>query len=216
MAITSVNVQLARYVLNVDLTNKTTVMTCTGTLKCINCKGTHAAFARECPVWKEEKEILNIKYSKNISFPEARQLVKQRHSNQENISFSKSYASVTTPVKEDCRTCTILARLILRKFPEMKNELKDILPMQTFSAISQETSSTTSTCSKPSSSVKTFASSSVPSPKVSSSVVNQTTGQSSSHDKPYIEWCFTPLLTVFQSYHGDISHYSCFPGFHQY
>ena len=31
-----------------------------------------------------------------------------------------------------------------------------------------------------------------------------------------IEWCFTPLLTVFQSYHGDSSHYSCFPGFHQH
>ena len=70
----------------------------------------------------------------------------------------------------------------------MKNELKDILPMQTFSAISQETSSsTTPTCSKPSSSVKTFASSSVPSSKVSSSAVNQPTGQSSSHDKPYKE-----------------------------
>ena len=24
-----------------------------------------------------------------------------------------------------------------------------------------------------------------------------------------IEWCFTPLSTVFQSYHGDSSHYSC-------
>ena len=24
-----------------------------------------------------------------------------------------------------------------------------------------------------------------------------------------IIWCFTPLLTVFQSYHGDSSHYSC-------
>ena len=24
-----------------------------------------------------------------------------------------------------------------------------------------------------------------------------------------IEWCFTPLLTVFQSYHGNSSHYSC-------
>ena len=31
-----------------------------------------------------------------------------------------------------------------------------------------------------------------------------------------VGWCFTPLLTVFQSYHGDSSHYSCFPGFHQY
>ena len=31
-----------------------------------------------------------------------------------------------------------------------------------------------------------------------------------------IKWCFMPLLTVFQSYHGDSSHYSCFPRFHQY
>ena len=27
--------------------------------------------------------------------------------------------------------------------------------------------------------------------------------------KLLIEWCFTPLSTVFQSYHGDSSHYSC-------
>ena len=31
-----------------------------------------------------------------------------------------------------------------------------------------------------------------------------------------IEWCFTSLSTVFQSYHSDGSHYSCLPGFHQY
>ena len=31
-----------------------------------------------------------------------------------------------------------------------------------------------------------------------------------------VEWYFTPLLTVFQSYHGDSSHYSCFHGFHPY
>ena len=30
------------------------------------------------------------------------------------------------------------------------------------------------------------------------------------------EWCFTPLSTVFQSYHGDSSHYSCLSWVHQY
>ena len=30
--------------------------------------------------------------------------------------------------------------------------------------------------------------------------------------RPLNEWCFMPLLTVFQSYHGDSSHYSCFLG----
>ena len=28
-------------------------------------------------------------------------------------------------------------------------------------------------------------------------------------DTTPIEWCFTPLSTVFQSYHGNSSHYSC-------
>ena len=27
--------------------------------------------------------------------------------------------------------------------------------------------------------------------------------------KRLIDWCFTPLSKVFQSYHGDSSHYSC-------
>ena len=29
------------------------------------------------------------------------------------------------------------------------------------------------------------------------------------HCKQSIDWCFTPFSKVFQSYHGDSSHYSC-------
>ena len=109
--------------------------TCSSLLKCPNCKGTHAAYSRECPHWKEEKEILNLKYTKNISFPEARQLVKQRRSEQSK-PFTASFADVTAPQKDNCNTCTILAKLIITKFPEMAKDLKDILPKSTFSALS--------------------------------------------------------------------------------
>ena len=108
--------------------------TCSNPQKCANCKGPHPAFSRECPLWKEEKEILNLKYTKNLSFPEARQLIKQRRADQTKFS-SASYADVTTPTKEDCQTCTILAKLIITKFPDMAKDLKDILPKSTFAAL---------------------------------------------------------------------------------
>ena len=48
---------------------------CGGPLICSNCKGPHAVSAKNCPVWKKEKEIQRVGVEKRISFPEARQLV---------------------------------------------------------------------------------------------------------------------------------------------
>ncbi|KFM60176.1 hypothetical protein X975_06535, partial [Stegodyphus mimosarum] len=42
---------------------------------CANCKGNHAAFSRQCPKWKAEKEVQTIKVTKNISYAEARKLI---------------------------------------------------------------------------------------------------------------------------------------------
>lgn len=42
-------------------------------MKCPNCSGSHAAYSRSCPSFKKEKEIIQIKVTENISFPEARQ-----------------------------------------------------------------------------------------------------------------------------------------------
>ena len=84
-----------------------------------------------------------MKYTKNISFPEARQLVKQCRSEQSK-PFTASFADVTAPQKDNCNTCTILAKLIITKFPEMAKDLKDILPKSTFSALSLGKSSASS------------------------------------------------------------------------
>ena len=58
--------------------------------KCINCKEDHPANSRDCQAWHTEKEILKIKYTRNISFPEARKIVDSY-----TAAPGKSYASIT-------------------------------------------------------------------------------------------------------------------------
>ncbi|GFW50444.1 uncharacterized protein TNCV_2887491 [Trichonephila clavipes] len=43
--------------------------------KCINCSQTHPSDSKICPKWKIEKQIQEIKTTKNISYPEARKLI---------------------------------------------------------------------------------------------------------------------------------------------
>ena len=56
---------------------------------CKNCKGEHVATSRSCPLWKKEKEIVTVKYTEGLSFPEARKIVESRN------SMGVSYASVS-------------------------------------------------------------------------------------------------------------------------
>ncbi|GBL97223.1 hypothetical protein AVEN_84930-1 [Araneus ventricosus] len=62
---------------------------CTAAEKCANCQGKHTSFSRACPKWELEKEIVTLKFKNNISFPEARRLVKAR-----TPIEGQSYASV--------------------------------------------------------------------------------------------------------------------------
>ena len=48
---------------------------CDNEAKCANCNGDHPAYVRSCPKWKIEKEVIKVKYQKNIPFHEARQQV---------------------------------------------------------------------------------------------------------------------------------------------
>ena len=48
---------------------------CSNELHCVNCGEKHSADSKECRIWHTEKEILRIKFTRNISFVEARKLV---------------------------------------------------------------------------------------------------------------------------------------------
>ena len=45
---------------------------CKRPAKCFNCNEDHPANSKQCQAWHTEKEILKVKYTRNISFPEAR------------------------------------------------------------------------------------------------------------------------------------------------
>ena len=48
---------------------------CNNELHCVNCGEKHSADSKECRIWHKEKEILRLKFTRNISFVEARKLV---------------------------------------------------------------------------------------------------------------------------------------------
>ncbi|GBM28824.1 hypothetical protein AVEN_241848-1 [Araneus ventricosus] len=75
---------------------------CTAKEKCVNCKGDHPSFSRSCPSWKMEKEVVTLKFRNNISYPEARNLVKARIS-----PACTSYASVLKQPLINNETLTI-------------------------------------------------------------------------------------------------------------
>ncbi|GBN80576.1 hypothetical protein AVEN_108225-1 [Araneus ventricosus] len=52
--------------------------TCTAKEKCINCKGDHTSFSRNCFAWKQDKEIISTKIKNQISYVEARKIVKSK------------------------------------------------------------------------------------------------------------------------------------------
>ena len=65
---------------------------CKNPTKCVNCGESHTANSKECKVWLKEKEILRVKFTRNISFPEARKIVESP------IPVpGSSYASVVKP-----------------------------------------------------------------------------------------------------------------------
>ena len=48
---------------------------CKNELHCVNCGEKHSADSKQCRIWHKEKEILRMKFTRNISFIEAWKLV---------------------------------------------------------------------------------------------------------------------------------------------
>ena len=67
---------------------------CSNQELCINCKGKHAASSRECPKWKLEKRVQQLKVERGISFPDARNAALSEQST--NTSSKRTAASVVS------------------------------------------------------------------------------------------------------------------------
>ena len=90
---------------------------CKYPVKCINCNGEHSARSKHCPVWKEEKEVLQVKYTQNLAFPEARRIVKARHA-----PPPATYSSVTktaTVRSVQCVDAQIQTDILAKNIPDI-------------------------------------------------------------------------------------------------
>ncbi|GBN45606.1 hypothetical protein AVEN_250961-1 [Araneus ventricosus] len=76
---------------------------CTRTEKCVNCKGEHTSFSRNCFAWKQEKEIISTKIKNQISYQEARKLIKSRSPTPGNsyVSAVKKSTAPSTQTNPD-------------------------------------------------------------------------------------------------------------------
>ena len=106
-------------------------LSCSNPTKCPNRQGNHTADSKDCIVWKSEKEVNHIKYTNNISFPEARKIVQNK-----NLYPTKSYSDATKSNIQNkhehaCQTClTILDKLVnltSDNLPQLVKELKSSL-----------------------------------------------------------------------------------------
>ena len=60
---------------------------CVAPEHCCNCNGHHVAYSKDCPEWQRQRDITRLKFEKNISFVEAKQMFEA------SCSQKKTYAS---------------------------------------------------------------------------------------------------------------------------
>ena len=80
---------------------------CRNDPKFVNREGDHRAISKDCPIWKQEKDIVTLKYKENISFADARQRVQPISDPSQN-----SYASVMQTPPQSARPLQPWARNI--------------------------------------------------------------------------------------------------------
>ena len=69
--------------------------------KCVNCQGKHESNNKECPKWKEEKEIQRIKTERGISYIEAKKQMDIFN------SVKTTYAQAAAATKPVVKTATV-------------------------------------------------------------------------------------------------------------
>jgi len=87
---------------------------CSNQELCINCKGKHAAYSRECPKWKLEKRVQKLKVERGISFPDARKAALSEQST--NTSSTRTAASVVSGSTTSTTQCSqkLLVSIIIQ------------------------------------------------------------------------------------------------------
>ena len=111
---------------------------CKNEAKCVNCQGNHASNDKECPKWKEEKEIQRIKAERGISYTEAKK------TNGYLYSVKTTYAQVAATTKPTVKTVTVEIQTEMTWPDSAKQPKKCAVEKQTTKVTKTSSSSQTS------------------------------------------------------------------------
>jgi len=82
-------------------------------IKCFHsgfhCSGNHLSFLKSCPRWETEQEIVTLKHTLNLAFPEARKRIQQKTSISYASVATKSYKSSATQAEISMSSHTLPA-----------------------------------------------------------------------------------------------------------
>lgn len=106
--------------------------TCEEPLICVNCKGPHSARSRNCPIYKQEMAIQEIKAKENISYSEAKRKF-TIPTPTPNISYAKA---VSSPPKIDY--VSLIDQLVPRIVAAMTPLVKQETPVPTTNTCSEK------------------------------------------------------------------------------
>ena len=129
--------------------NITRYMDCQKEASYTNCRKNHPANSRDCKVWKREKDIIKIKYTKNITFPEARKMIEavkysemsKRYIPSTNQQGHQTYENNQTRIKPEVITQLInVMRMLIQ---EMKTIIRTVTENKQFSKENSNTKDTT-------------------------------------------------------------------------
>ena len=83
---------------------------CSEQLHCTNCSGNHPAFSKEWPEWIKQRDIMQIKAERSISFSDAKQVYlqqsKQVTTSYQDASTKRSAVSYASVAKSTCSVLT--------------------------------------------------------------------------------------------------------------
>lgn len=93
---------------------------CSNEAKCSNCHENHPAYSKTCKTFKKQREITEVKYNRNISFPEARKIV-------ESYQKANTYAEVTQKPNQSNQTNM---QDLFKLIAELKNLIQTLIMTQ--------------------------------------------------------------------------------------
>ncbi|XP_064463430.1 uncharacterized protein LOC135374377 [Ornithodoros turicata] len=113
---------------------------CANEVRCANCKGSHPVYSRSCPRWQEEKEILKMKVTQNISYREAKTQVEFARKG----TFSEVVRRGVAPLRKSVETQT--SGSPPHTPPTQEKPAESLLPLAPAAQVgSREVAATTST-----------------------------------------------------------------------